>query len=169
MLLAWLLKGRREMVIWVRNRLKISLIDFEAVDSWTTKHWSFDDGQYWLDITVRTFESEVLSESDAHEVFGKITDSGPGENGSLIIWFESPWSSPSCWFSAMVKSNPTIVSASLDYSEANKCFVGSMTFDRSTNTITEAYREGSDLTDDDWILLGHDRCEDCSEFLCKCD
>ena len=150
------------------NRLEIVFINSESEAIWKAKYVSVDFGKQWLDITVGASESDVNSDSSARQSFAKITDEDRGDNDSLILYCDSRWAPPSCWFTQMVKANPSITTASLEYSEGNMCFVGSMEWDKSTNTITETYRCGEYLTDDDWILLGKDRCSDCSQFLCQC-
>lgn len=151
------------MANWCDNRLEIYFANSEAETAWKSKYVSVEHGKQWLDITVES------PDSDEHQSFAKITDEDRGDNDSLILYCDSRWAPPSCWFSEMVKSNPSITSASLEYSEGNMCFVGSMEWDKSTNTISETYRCGEDLTEDDWFILGHDKCEDCDQFLCKCD
>jgi hypothetical protein len=158
-----------EMSNCCENRFEVSFANSESEAIWKARYVSFEHDKQWLNITVGTSESDVKGDSSARQSFAKITDEDRGDNDSLIFYCDSRWAPPSCWFSELVKVNPSITTATLEYSEANKCFVGSMAFDRSTNTITETYRCGEDLTADDWTLLGHDRCEDCSEFLCKCD
>ena len=153
---------------WCENRFEIVYVNIEAETEWKAKYVSVEFGKQWLDITVGASESDVKSDSSARQSFAKITDEDRGDNDSLIIYCDSRWAPPSCFFSEMVKSNPAITTASLEYSEPNMLFVGSMAWDKSTNTITETYRCGEFLTDDDWNLLGHDRCENCSEFLCRC-
>lgn len=150
------------------NRIEIVFVNIEAEAEWKAKYVSVEYGKQWLDITVGASESDVKSDSAARQSFAKITDEDRGDNDSLILYCDSRWAPPSCFFSEMVKSNPAITTASLEYSEPNMLFVGSMAWDKSTNTITEKYRCGDELTDDDWLILGHDRCENCSEFLCKC-
>ncbi len=147
---------------WCENRFEIVFVNIEAETEWKAKYMSVEHGKQWLDITVES------PDSDEHQSFAKVTDEDRGDNESLILYCDSRWAPPSCWFTQMVKSNPAITTASLEYSEGNMCFVGSMEWDKSTNTITETYRCGEDLTDDDWLILGHDRCEHCSEFLCQC-
>jgi hypothetical protein len=153
---------------WCENRIEISFANNESEAIWKANYVSVEHGNQWLNITVGTSESDVKGDSTASQSFAKITDEDRGDNNSLVLHCESRWAPPTCWFSEMVKSNPTITSASLEYSEQNMCFLGFIQWNRSTNTITETYRCGEDLTDDDWFILGHDRCQDCSEFLCKC-
>ena len=150
------------------NRLEISFANSESEATWKAKYVSDEHGKQWLNITVGTSESDVKGDSTASQSFAKITDEDRGDAGSLVLYCDSRWAPPSCFFSEMVKSNPAITTASLEYSEPNMLFVGSMEWDKSTNTIIEKYRCEEDLTDDDWLILGHDRCENCSEFLCKC-
>ena len=150
------------------NRLEIVFVNSEAEAIWKAQYVSVESDKQWLDITVGADASDIKGDSTGSQSFAKITDQDRGDNNSLILYCDSRWASPTCWFSELVKVNPSITTATLEYSEGNMCFVGSMEWNRSTNTLTETYREGSDLTDDDWFILGHDRCEDCSEFLCKC-
>jgi hypothetical protein len=153
---------------WCENRIEIVFVNSESEAIWKAKYVSVEHGKQWLNITVGANESDVNSDSCEQQSFAKITDEERGDDNSLILYCDSRWAPPTCWFSEMVKSNPSITSASLEFSEGNMCFVGNMAWDKSTNTITETYRCGEDLTDDDWFILGHDRCEECSEFLCKC-
>ena len=147
---------------WCENRLEIVFVNIEAEAEWKAKYVSEENGKRWLDTTLKS------ADSDDQQSFAKITDEDRGDNDSLILYCDSRWAPPSCFFSEMVKSNPAIATASLEYSEGNMCFVGSIGWDKSTNTISETYRCGEDLTNDDWLILGHDRCENCSEFLCQC-
>ena len=144
------------------NRLEIVFESIAAETEWKARYLSIEHGKQWLDITLGE------SDSEDQQSFAKITDEDRGDDDSLILYCDSRWAPPSCWFTQMVKANPSITTASLEYSEPNMLFVGSMAWDKSTNTITETYRCGEYLTDDDWLILGHDRCENCSEFLCKC-
>ena len=144
------------------NRLELVFVNIEAEGEWKSKYVSEEHGKQWLDTTLKS------ADFDDHQSFAKITDEERGDNNSLILYCDSRWAPPSCWFSEMVKSNPSITTASLEYSEGNMCFVGSIEWVKSTNTISETYRCEQDLTDDDWILLGKDRCPDCSQFLCQC-
>ena len=148
---------------WCENRLEIVFVNIEAESEWKVKYVSDEHGKQWLDTTLKSADDD----SDHQQSFAKITDEDRGDNDSLILYCDSRWAL-SCFFSEMVKSNPAITSASLEYGEPNLCFVGSMEWDKSTNTISEIYRCEEDLTDDDWFLLGHDRCSDCSQFLCQC-
>ena len=157
------------MANWCENRLEISFVNSESEAIWKANYVSVEHGKQWLDITVSANESDVNSEASEQQSFAKITDEDRGDNDSLIFYCDSRWAPPSCWFSEMVKADPSIVAASLEYSEPNMVFVGSIEWDRSSNTITEKYRTGNDLTEDDWLILGHDRCEKCSAFLCSCD
>ena len=150
------------------NRLEIVFVNSEAEAIWKAQYVSVESDKQWLDITVGADASVDNGDSSARQSFAKITDEDRGDAGSLVLYCDSRWAPPSCFFSEMVKSNPAITTASLEYSEPNMLFVGSMEWDKSTNTIIEKYRCEEDLTDDDWFILGHDRCEDCSEFLCKC-
>jgi len=150
------------------NRFETSFVNSDAEAIWKAKYVSVDLGNQWLNITVGTNESDVNGVSTASQSFAKITDEDRGDNNSLVLHCESRWAAPTTWLSEMVKADPSITAASLEYSEPNMQFVGSMEWNRSTNTITETYRCGEDLTVDDWFILGHDRCEECSEFLCKC-
>ena len=147
---------------WCENRLEIVFVNIEAEAEWKSKYVSEENGKRWLDTTLKS------ADSDDQQSFAKITDEDRGDNDSLILYCDSRWAPPSCWFTQMVKSNPAITTASLEYGEGNMCFVGSVNFNKGTNTITETYRCGDDLTDDDWILLGKDRCPDCTQFLCQC-
>jgi hypothetical protein len=150
------------------NRLEVSFVNSEADAAWMANHVSVEHGKRWLDITVRAIESGTKDDSTESQSFAKVVDEDRGDDGSLVIYIESRWAPPSCWFSEMVKADASISLASLEYSEPNMCFVGSMEWDKSTNTLIETYREGSDLTDDDWFILGRDKCEDCDQFLCDC-
>ena len=150
------------MANWCDNRLEISFLNSEAEAAWKAKYLSEEHGKTWLDVTVES------SDSDEHQSFAKITDEDRGDNESLILYCDSRWAPPSCWFTQMVKADPSITTASLEYSEGNMCFVGSIEWDKSTNTLTETYRSGDDLTDDDWFILGHDKCPECDQFLCEC-
>jgi hypothetical protein len=144
------------------NRIEISYANSEVEAAWKAKYLSEEHGKTWLDTTVES------PDSDEHLSFAKITDEDRGDNESLILYCDSRWAPPSCWFTQMVKANPSITTASLEYSEGNMCFVGSMEWDKSTNTISETYRCGEDLTEDDWFILGHDKCQECDQFLCEC-
>jgi hypothetical protein len=146
------------------NRLEVSFVNSEAEAAWMSKHVSVEHGKRWLDTTVRPTDSLV----EVQQSFAKITDEDRGDAGSLVLYCDSRWAPPCCFFAEMVKSNASITEASLEYSEPNMCFIGSIEWEKSTNTLIETYREGSDLTDDDWFILGHDKCEDCDQFLCQC-
>jgi hypothetical protein len=146
------------------NRIEVSFANNESEAIWKANYVSVEHGKQVLNITVGLSESDVKGERQS---FAKITDEDRGDNNSLILYCESRWAPPCSFFTEMVKVNPSIVSASLEYS-AKMLFVGSMEFDKSTNTITKTFRCGEGLTVDDWFILGHDRCEECSEFLCQC-
>jgi hypothetical protein len=152
------------MANWCENRLEISFVSSEAEAAWKARFMSVEHGKRWLDTTVRPTDSLV----DLQTSFAKVLDEEVGDGGSLIFYCESRWAPPCCFFAEMVKSNASITEASLEYSEPNMCFIGSMAWDKATNTITETYRSGDDLTDDDWFILGHDRCQECDQFLCQC-
>lgn len=152
------------MANWCDNRMEISFANSEAEATWKARYVSVEHGKTWLDTTVRPTDSLV----EVQASFGKVFDEDKGDDGSLVIYFESRWAAPTCWFSEMVKADASISVASLEYSEPNMCFVGTMEWDKSTNTLTETFRSGDDLTDDDWFILGHDKCEACDQFLCQC-
>lgn len=152
------------MANWCDNRLEISFANSEAETAWKANYLSIEHGKTWLDTTEGATDSLVELQAS----FAKVVDEEVGDDGSLVLYIESRWAPPSCWFSEMVMSDLSITEASLEYSEPNMCFVGSIEWEKSTNTLTETYRSGSDLTDDDWFILGHDRCEDCDQFLCQC-
>ena len=156
------------MANWCDNRMEISFANSEAEAAWKAKYLSEEHGKTWLDTTVGANESAVMGDSTASQSFAKVVDEEVGDGGSFVLYIESRWAPPSWWFSEMVKADASISSASLEYSEPNMCFVGSIEWEKSTNTLTETYRSLSDLTDDDWFILGHDRCQECSEFLCEC-
>ena len=152
------------MANWCDNRMEISFVNCKAEAMWKAKYLSEDNGRKWLDTTVGPIDPLV----EVQQSFAKVVDEEVGDDGSLVLYIESRWAPPSCFFSQMVKADPSITEASLEYSEPNMCFVGSIEWEKNTNTLTETYRSGDDLTDDDWFLLGHDKCEDCDQFLCKC-
>jgi len=156
------------MANWCENRLEISFANSEAEAAWKARYMSVEHGKRWLNITVRASESGTKDDSTEYQSFAKVLDEEVGDGGSLIFYCESRWAPPCCFFSEMVKADASISLASLEYSEPNMCFIVYMEWDKSTNTITETYRSGSDLTDDDWFILGHDRCQECDQFLCQC-
>ena len=153
---------------WCENRLEIVFVNIEAETEWKAKYVSVEHGKLWLDITVGASESDVKSDSSARQSFAKITDEDRGDNDSLILYCDSRWAPPTEFFTYIVKSNPAIIAASLEYAEPNMAFIGSVQWDKETKNFSETHRSGIDLTDDDWLILGHDRCENCSEFLCQC-
>lgn len=155
------------MANWCDNRMEISFVNGNEESMWKAKYLSEDHGRKWLDTTFDPNDpTDPLVE--IQQTFAKVVDEEVGDDGSLVLYFESRWAAPSCWFSEMAKSNPSITTASLEFSEPNMLFVGSIDWCKSTNTITETFRSGPDLTDDDWFILGHDRCLKCNQFGCEC-
>lgn len=90
-----------------------------------------------------------------------------GDVGSLVVYFEASRAA-SCWFTSMVKTDSAIIRADMEYAVPANLVIGNLHWDRATKTITEEYREGANLTDDDFYLLGRFKCTDCGEFLCEC-
>ncbi len=154
------------MDICVWNRMEITFITTIDKFVWGAQHLVLGQDKWF--ISAEHGDSVLLKDSPRIRCGqSNISMLDEREDGSLVVVFSTS-SASMCWFSEMVKSNASITEASLEYSEPNMCFVGSIEWNRSTNTITETYRSGSDLTDDDWFILGHDRCQDCDQFLCQC-
>ena len=89
------------------------------------------------------------------------------EDGAIVIFFDSRWSPPCSWFAEMVQSNSNIAQACLSFADPNMLSVGEVEWDGSI--LTETYRDGTDLTADDYFILGVEQCEKCSAFLFLCD
>jgi hypothetical protein len=90
-----------------------------------------------------------------------------GDVGSLVVYFEASRAA-SCWFTSMVKTDSAIEVATMEYSDANNLVIGTMNWTQSRKTITDEFRLGPELTEDDFHILGRFRCSHCNEFLCVC-
>ena len=141
----------------IENRLEISFVDAESRLAWADEHTTFEGDQLLLKYT------EAWSEEDC---WSRILDDEETEDGAIVLFFDSRWSAPCSWFAEMVRGNSKIAQACLSFSDPNMLSVGEMEW--QGHELTETYREGNDLTPDDFFILGIDRCQDCSEFLCGC-
>jgi hypothetical protein len=144
------------------NRLEIVFESIAAETEWKARYLSIEHGKQWLDITLGE------SDSEDQQSFAKITDEDRGDNNSLILYCDSRWAPPTEFFTYMVESNPAFIAASLEYAEPNMAFIGSVEWDKETKNLSETHRSGIDLTDDDWHILGHEKCDECSKFTCEC-
>lgn len=157
-----------DICVWIRMEITFMTTSDKFV--WGANHLVLDQDKWFLRLaTAGEVDDPVLLKASPGVRCSQSNNSilDEREDGSLVVNFATS-SASMCWFSSMVKTNPSITEASLEYSEPNMCFVGSIDWEKSTNTLTETYRSGSDLTDDDWFLLGYDRCQECDQFLCEC-
>jgi hypothetical protein len=142
----------------IENRLELSFLDAKSRHAWADHHTCFRGGQLLLNY------KEAWSEEDC---WSRILDDEETEDGAIVLFFDSRWSAPCSWFAEMVRANAKIAQACLSYSDPNMLTVGELEWDGTD--LTENYREGKDLTQDDFFILGVDKCSKCSEFLCGCD
>ena len=142
----------------IENRLEISFVDAESRLAWADRHTCFRGEQLLL-----KYKAACLDE----ECWSRIQDDEETEDGAIVLFFDTRWSAPCSWFAEMVRSNSNIAQACLNFSDPNMLSVGEMEWDGTD--IAETYREGIDLTPDDFFILGVDKCSICSEFLCGCD
>ncbi len=142
----------------VENRLELSFVDAGSRLAWADTHTCFRGDQLLLNYKD-AWSDEVC--------WSRILDDEETEDGAIVIFFDSRWSAPCSWFAEMVKANSNIAQACLSFSDPNMLSVGELEWDGTD--LTETYREGSDLTQDDYFILGIDKCSKCSEFLCCCD
>ena len=142
----------------IENRLELSFADAESRLAWANQHTCFRG-----DVLLLIYK-EAWSEE---ECYSRVLDDEETEDGAIVIFFDSRWSAPCSWFADMVRANLNIAQACLSHSDPNVLSVGEMEWDGTD--LTETYREGNELTPDDFFILGVDRCQDCSEFLCTCD
>ena len=141
----------------IENRLEISFVDAESRLAWADRHTCFRGEQLLLKYT------EAWSEEDC---WSRILDDEE-EFGAIVIFFDSKWSAPCSWFAEMVRGNSKIAQACLSFSDPNMLSVGELEWDGTD--LIENYREGRDLSPDDFFILGIERCPSCSEFLCGCN
>lgn len=141
----------------IENRLELSFRDPDSRLAWADEHTCFQGDQLLLKYKAAWSDEDCWS---------RIQDDEETEDGAIVFFFDSRWSAPCSWFGEMVTANPNIAQACLSYSDPNMLSVGELEWE-GTN-LTETYRDGSDLTDDDYFILGVDRCSKCSEFLCQC-
>ena len=132
------------------------------------------DKMKWVAGNIRVPKDGIQSQGVSFtehvtDVLGKSTilNIEEGDGGSLVVYFEG-CCVPSCWFTSMVKADKTIVRATMEYTEPSNLVVGNVHWDHARKTITEEYREGANLTDDDFYLLGRIKCTDCGRFQCEC-
>lgn len=142
----------------IENRLELSFLDAESRLAWADLHTCFRGDQLLLKY------SEAWSDEDC---WSRILDDEETEDGAIVLFFDSRWASPFSFFAEMVKANPNIAQACLSSSDPNMLTVGELEWDGTD--LTENYREGKDLTQDDFFILGFEKCPSCSEFLCSCD
>jgi hypothetical protein len=142
----------------IENRLEISFVDAESRLAWADRHTCFRGEQLLLKYTDAWSEEVCCS---------RILDDEETEDGAIVLFFDSRWSAPCSWFGEMVTTNSNIAQACLSYSDSNMLSVGEMEWEGAN--LKENYREGKNLTPDDFFILGVDRCPSCSEFLCRCD
>jgi hypothetical protein len=141
----------------IENRLELSFLDAQARLAWADEHTTFEGGQLLLKYKAAWSEEECWS---------RILDDDETDEGAVVVYFDSRWSAPCSWFAEVLKANSNIAQACLSYSDFNMLSVGELEWDGTD--LTETYREGKDLTPDDFFILGIDRCQGCSEFLCSC-
>jgi hypothetical protein len=121
---------------------------------------------------TRTGSVELKAEKLVGSVSATVSDASilsieEGDGGSLVVYFEGS-SVSTCWFTSMVKADKSILVANVEYTVPSKFIIGNLHWNHATKTITEEYRDGANLTDDDFYLLGRFKCTDCGEFLCEC-
>jgi hypothetical protein len=141
----------------IENRLELSFVDAQSRLAWADTHTCFRGDQLTL-IYKAAWSDEVC--------WSRILDDEETEDGTIVLFFDSRWSAPCSWFAEMVKANSNIAQGCLSYSDPNMLSVGELEWDGTD--LAENYREGRDLTPDDFFILGIDRCQGCSEFLCSC-
>lgn len=141
----------------IENRLEISFLDAESRLAWADRHTCFRG-----DVLLLKYKAAWSDE----DCWSRILDDEE-EFGAIVIFFDSKWSAPCSWFAEMVRGNSKIAQACLSYSDPNMLSVGELEWDGTD--LIENYREGRDLSPDDFFILGVDKCSKCSEFLCGCD
>jgi hypothetical protein len=142
----------------IENRLEISFVDSVSRLAWADSHTAFEGGKLLL---------KYKENWSGDDCWSRILDHEETEDGAIVLYFDSKWSSPCSWFSEMVKANSNISQACFSYSDPNMLAVAELEWDGSD--LAEVYREGNDLTSDDFFILGIDKCSKCSEYLCQCD
>ena len=142
----------------IENRLELSFLDAESRLAWADLHTCFRDDQLLLNYT-EAWSDEVC--------WSRVLDDEETEDGAIVLYFDSRWSAPCSWFAKMVKANSKIAQACLTFSDPNMLSVGELEWDGTD--LIENYREGRDLTQDDFFILGIEKCPSCSEFLCGCN
>lgn len=142
----------------IENRLELSFVDSASRHAWADRHTCFRG-----DVLLLKYKAAWSDE----ECWSSIQDDEETEDGAIVLFFDSRWSAPCSWFGEMVTTNSNIAQACLSYSDSNMLSVGEMEW--QGHELTETYREGKDLTPDDFFILGVDKCSKCSEFLCGCD
>jgi hypothetical protein len=141
----------------IENRLELLFTDPDSRLAWADEHTCFQGDQLLLQYKAAWSDEDCWS---------RVLDDEETEDGAIVLFFDSRWSPPCSFFAEMVKANPNIAQACLSYSDPNMLSVGELEWDGTD--LTENYREGKDLTPEDFFILGIDRCQDCSEFLCSC-
>ena len=143
------------------NRIEIMFLTTIDKMKWVAGH---------IHVLNGGIQSQGVSFSEhVTDVLGKSTilNIEEGDGGSLVVYFEG-CCVPTCWFTSMVKADKTIVRANMEYTEPSNLVIGNVHWNHATKTITEEFREGANLTDDDFYLLGRFKCTDCGRFLCEC-
>ena len=142
----------------IGNRLELCVVDAGSRLAWANLHTCFRGDELIPNYKAAWSEEECWS---------RILDDEETEDGAIVLFFDSRWSAPCSWFGERVTTNSNIAQACLSYSDSNMLSVGELEWDGTD--LIENYREGRDLSPDDFFILGVDKCSKCSEFLCGCD
>lgn len=137
----------------IENRMELTFTDDEARLAWLNANTSRRG-----DLLLLKFK-EAWSGVDC---CSRILDDEENEDGGMVLFFDSRWSSPCTWFSEMVQANPDITEGSLSFSDPNMLAIGELEWNGSD--LTESYREGDDLSADDLFVLGVESCDTSSDF-----
>jgi len=137
----------------IENRLELSFVDVGSRLAWADTHTCFRGDQLLLKY------KEAWSGEDC---CSRILDDEENEDGGMVLFFDSRWSSPCTWFSEMVQANPDITEGSLSFSDPNMLAIGELEWNGWD--LTESYREGQDLSADDLFVLGVEACDTSSDF-----
>ena len=143
------------------NRLEISFQSTMDKIMWQLEYMQTRMGSVELKV------EKLIGSVSATVSDGSILNIEEGDGGSLVVYFEGG-NVCTCWFTSMVKADKSILEANMEYTVPSKFIIGNLHWNHSTKTITEEYREGAHLTDDDFHLLGRFKCTDCGRFLCEC-
>ncbi|CAB4159250.1 hypothetical protein UFOVP704_68 [uncultured Caudovirales phage] len=87
------------------------------------------------------------------------------DEGHVTIAFDTAWGPPDEWVSNMYEQFPDL-SFSLRYAEPGMGFAGNIWADKEG--YRSEHREGDDLEDDDYHLMGTEICEECKNWEPNC-